>query len=435
MSDDSAGQRAADESNESTRWSLVEQAAGSDPGLRRAALEKLLDHYLPGLRAFLIFQMKIDARGVDDVLQDFVADKVLMRELLGAADRSRGQFGAFLRTALRNFVLDRWRREKAEKRQADRALPLIDQMAEALADRPRATPDLDAVSHGWQVLIETVSRFQSQCDRDGRRDLWDVFALRVLRPAALGTQPADLPRLARRHGLTSTAQVSSLLVTVQRRLDRVLREVLSQYSAPDQLDSEIEQLHQQLLAAGAWKEELVRIAAPSKGAEMSELTPRYELEQLSNVLQFASAEAASLQPDMLAAMVNQLLDASPEGTLIAAGTASPRSKAAGAASGPSLRDVLLGRGGRIELLIRLKESAKRRALRTDDPLPREICTWLYYASIVAAAVHHGQQISALGPEALVQGIDWLLAQSWVDGSARALFEAGRLMWSGDSTAS
>lgn len=400
---------------------MVEQARSPDVQLRQEALERLLAHYLPNLRAYLRFQMHIDPRHVDDLLQDFVADRVLMRGLLAQADPQRGKFHIFLRMAVRSFVLDTWRRQQAAKRSPDRAVGLADQIAAALAERSTTQPDLDEATHAWQVLVETVKTFREECQRDGRTDVWDIFAARFLRPAAVGAEPEQLNRLAERHRLETNAKVSNLLVTAQRRLRQVLREVMLQYVPVDGLDEAIAQLHDQLLAAGAWKAALVSLATPQDmPASISTLDIAFDPDDLRNVLYFLESGIGS-EPHRLGEALEEMLE-TPVDELVDC-TASD----ADMRRTTLLRDVLMGTVGADTTLRQLKEFAKYRAVAARDTLPREVCTWLYYASIVAAAVHHSQRITALGSTTLLQGIDWLLGQSWLDGTSRTLFESGRRM--------
>jgi hypothetical protein len=78
----------------------------------------------------------------------------------------------------------------------------------------------------------------------------------------------------------------------------------------------------------------------------------------------------------------------------------------------------------LELLELAKEFGK--ALRRDPAggVPAEVATVIYYASIVAARLRCGRQISDLDEATLRRGIQWALARPWLDAAIRALFEAG-----------
>jgi hypothetical protein len=81
-----------------TQWSLVERAGQqANPQEQRRALEALLKRYLPALRAHLIEVRRIPSDRADDLLQGFIADKVIEQNLLERAQKERGR--------LRNFVV------------------------------------------------------------------------------------------------------------------------------------------------------------------------------------------------------------------------------------------------------------------------------------------------------------------------------------------
>jgi len=77
----------------------------------------------------------------------------------------------------------------------------------------------------------------------------------------------------------------------------------------------------------------------------------------------------------------------------------------------------------LELLDLAKEFGK--SLRRDPVggVPAEVATVVYYASIVAARLRCGRQISDLDEATLRRGIQWALARPWLDEATRALFQA------------
>lgn len=71
----------------------------------------------------------------------------------------------------------------------------------------------------------------------------------------------------------------------------------------------------------------------------------------------------------------------------------------------------------LQLLQLLKEYAK--ATRADGSLPAEVATVLYHLSVALALSHCGQRITDAPDAKLRAGIDWCLAQSWLDEGTRA----------------
>jgi len=76
----------------------------------------------------------------------------------------------------------------------------------------------------------------------------------------------------------------------------------------------------------------------------------------------------------------------------------------------------------IELLTYVKDFA--RAARNDpaSPLPKEIAGVLYFAAIAVARDRHGRSITRLGEDAVREGVEWVLAQAWVDEQTRSVLK-------------
>jgi hypothetical protein len=77
----------------------------------------------------------------------------------------------------------------------------------------------------------------------------------------------------------------------------------------------------------------------------------------------------------------------------------------------------------LELLQRVKCFAKFCKSTRDGPLPVEVATVLYFASIVRASTSCNTNISALDESGLRRGANWVLGQTWVRGPVRTFFES------------
>ena len=75
----------------------------------------------------------------------------------------------------------------------------------------------------------------------------------------------------------------------------------------------------------------------------------------------------------------------------------------------------------LALLKVMKEFAKANRDNPEGSLPTEIATVIYLAAIVVALTRCGQRITELDDNALREGVDWVVAQPWVDESTRSLF--------------
>jgi RNA polymerase sigma-70 factor (ECF subfamily) len=229
-----------------THWSLVAQAGRDTADVRREALERLLRRYLPALRVHLVHTRRMAPEDADDLLQDFVTNRIIEKDLLSRADRDLGKFRTYLLAALDHFLIDQRRRQGAKKRSPGRGarLDLGDQ-----EDQIPAAPASDTFDRAWArgVLAEALERMRAECAASGRDDVWGVFEGRLLAPILRGSEPMDYEELVARFGLTSAAQASNVLMTAKRTFARTVRAVVGQYALGDEaIESEIRELHEVL---------------------------------------------------------------------------------------------------------------------------------------------------------------------------------------------
>jgi hypothetical protein len=86
-----------------TDWAELSKAAEADV----ARLDRLIRLYWEPLKIYLVATFPGLRQQADLLLQDFAEDKMLKEGWLRKADQSRGRFRDFLKTSLRNSVLDR----------------------------------------------------------------------------------------------------------------------------------------------------------------------------------------------------------------------------------------------------------------------------------------------------------------------------------------
>jgi len=231
-----------------THWSQVALAGLRGEEGRRRALGDLLRRYLPALRAHLVIQCGIPADRADDLLQAFVADKVLEEELIARADRRKGKFRTFLLAALHNFVLDQGRRESARKRSPERAPQSLDGIDPPVLDAPSRALD---VAWAREVLAAAVEGLRAECFGSGRAEVWAVFEARLLGPILGGSAVVPYADLVARLAFRSAAQASNALITAKRQFVRHLRAVIGQYADDEsEIDEEIAALRAALADPG-----------------------------------------------------------------------------------------------------------------------------------------------------------------------------------------
>ena len=98
-----------------TRWSVVLKAGTDSEGdEKKRALEDLCRTYWPPLYAWLRASGH-SREDAEDLVQSLFHE-ILTSDILAGVDRDRGRFRSFLMTALKNLVVDEFRRRTAVKR-------------------------------------------------------------------------------------------------------------------------------------------------------------------------------------------------------------------------------------------------------------------------------------------------------------------------------
>jgi RNA polymerase sigma-70 factor (ECF subfamily) len=232
---------------QTTHWSLVGRAAeqlqsrAADEA-RRQALADLIRRYLPALRTFLIYRRRLDCDAADDILQEFIAEKVLQKGLLAHASKERGRFRMFLMSALDRFALSQFRKQRAKKRFAPDSVPVEEEMD--AADASQLAPDEpSAIAWARQLLHQALDRMRQECERTDRADVWGVFEARLLNPMLHQADPVGYEELVARFKLGSPAQASNVFITSKRTFARVLRQLIGEYEcSEEQIEAEISEL-------------------------------------------------------------------------------------------------------------------------------------------------------------------------------------------------
>jgi DNA-directed RNA polymerase specialized sigma24 family protein len=213
-----------------TDWAELGRAGESD----EARLDRLIRTYWAPLRIFLLATFPSLKDQADLLLQDFAEDKILKKGWLQRADRRRGKFRDFLKTSLRNFVLDRLSRAEFKHPPVS-----LDELAQ---EPPAAPASSEAFDLTWArtVLAQTLRRMEADCrdpsaDQPRRSHIWEMFRLRLLDPVFEDTAPPPYEELIARFGLRSPTDASNLLLSGKRifkmHLGRVIREYAEQDAA------------------------------------------------------------------------------------------------------------------------------------------------------------------------------------------------------------
>lgn len=235
-----------------TRWSLVIRsgARASEEGFR--ALEQLVTCYRPALKTYLVYVKKLDPEQADDLIQGFLADKVLQSGLLALAEREKGRFRTYLLTALERYRVSVYRKETAGKRSPGAGMMAnLDEIQEIVAD-PHAGSDTFDIAWARELIQRTLQQVRTELESSDRAAFWAIFAARIVEPILDGALPAAYEKLVGRLGFASPMQASNALITAKRMFVRKLREAVADYVVGEQqIDAELADLQAILAGAGA----------------------------------------------------------------------------------------------------------------------------------------------------------------------------------------
>jgi len=227
-----------------TRWTLVLTAGRSDTACAQRALSELCGTYWYPLYAF-IRRRGHAAHDAQDLTQAFFA-RLLEKHALADLTRERGRFRSFLLTALKNFLVDEWRRQRSAKRGGGCVISLDAVEAEsryALEPVDTLTPER-LFERNWALtLLDTVyRRLQLEYAATGKGELFATlkFCLTGVR--------SDLPYadLAARLGSNENT-VKTLVRRMRQRYRELLRDEVAQgVASADEIEDELNGLFRAL---------------------------------------------------------------------------------------------------------------------------------------------------------------------------------------------
>ncbi len=226
-----------------TRWTSLVQPAqqGSE-----SALDAIVKGYYVPLQKYLMFQWRISEDRAQDLLQGFMADKILGKGILRMANRGKGKFRTFLISTLKNYSIDQFRKSAP------------DQLHDEINDKKQiqdgaATAD-ESFEYEWarETLKQALEGMESECRQKGRMDLWELFRVRLVAPILDGEPEVPYEHLVARFALKSPSAAFNLLLTGKRMFERHLRHIVGTYAGDDaDVEEEIVDLRKIFARAGA----------------------------------------------------------------------------------------------------------------------------------------------------------------------------------------
>jgi RNA polymerase sigma-70 factor (ECF subfamily) len=226
---------------QTTHWSLVLEAGNRGSAKSNEALARLCGDYWVPLYVF-VRRFGNSAHAAEDLTQEFFA-QLLEKEYLQDADRSRGRFRSFLLGAVKHFLVNRRKAERAQKRGGRRSILSLDFAEAEAACRVEPwhadTPErLFARQWALVVLSRVMSRLEEEWSKGGKAEQFG--RLRGLLTADKA-QPA-YRTVAEELG-TSEAGVKMAVHRLRKRYRELLRDEIAQTVAdPAEIEDELKGL-------------------------------------------------------------------------------------------------------------------------------------------------------------------------------------------------
>lgn len=398
-------------------------SAAQDPD----QLNTLVRHYRPMLLAHLVCDRRVPHEEAEDVLQEFLMQRIVAGPLLQKVDRTHGGFRSYLIRSLENFHCDHVRRKDARKRAPEQARPFGDE--DFLPSPLSADQELRAnAALALDDLREALRRLQQNCVEENRPDRWGVFDGRVL-AELYGLPPVSYEDLARTWRLASAKQAANNFVTVRNRFMRYLLEVRRERrpGTRDQADDVVlTEWRTDLQAAGP---ELLETLRALLWGQLPGVTTICEPRRFTALPLGKLLEPRPAGEVDLARTFRQLLELP---VLSDLGDVDPRLVARlrelASAGGPALRslgEVLRHPQPGVELLDVVKQFAKDNSKTPDSPLAAHVAVLLYFLCIACGLVRHGARLTTHSEGQLRDYFHQLLCNNWIEEEWKSLLREAR----------
>lgn len=224
-----------------TRWTMVLTAGDRSAGSRaHEALAQLAQAYWFPLYAYLRRQGR-SAADAEDLTQAFFA-RLIEKNTLSAADRTKGKFRTFLLTSFQNFVISEYHKGAALKRGGGNVLNLDAMDAETrYHQEPASSLSPEKVYEqrwAWAVLDQVLAKLRLQYQQRGLGEEFDVLKTALV-PSS---QPADNAKMAEQLGLSIDTLNVAIHRMRRRYRDLVRAEIAQTVADPSLIDEEIQYL-------------------------------------------------------------------------------------------------------------------------------------------------------------------------------------------------
>ncbi len=218
----------------STVMSMIRGAAQSSPEARRQQFDRLIRQYGPPLECYLMQYGRVPPDQAEDLVHEFLIarllkptpqDNLVSRFLQSQQKSPHRRFRDYLRRSLLNFLRDQQRRPSLKTTGFDHLENFVPH------DEAARPPDEEySVEWASNLLRLAINAMRRECEEKGQLDVWDVFDLRVLKPARTGQPAVSFEELCSGGRFGTPRQAVNLLQTAIRKLNRLMRQMIVDYT-------------------------------------------------------------------------------------------------------------------------------------------------------------------------------------------------------------
>ncbi len=200
---------------DSTDWTQLVIARDWGASSGKEAFERLLTRYRPAMVQFVTTKYRLHPNDAEEIVQQFIVDRMIEQNLFAKADRARGKFRGFLATVLHHYIIDKLRAKKIQAPDAT-ASAHIDTIAQEVP--------VDHFDRAWaeSVLAEALAATEYDLVEGGKETYWKLFHNRVVEAAYSGREIRPYEEVVLELGFESPRAASNALVTAKRSFTRCL---------------------------------------------------------------------------------------------------------------------------------------------------------------------------------------------------------------------
>lgn len=214
----------------STSWTLIRAAHGQS---WREPLQRLITLYWKPAYFYIRAAGRRGVEEAKDLTQEFFA-RMLERRDWEKLTPERGSFRGFLKRALKNFVIDASRREKARKPETGILVFRFEECQDALPETGGEDPD-GVFDREWfrTVLRESLAELERKLRASGHEEHFRVFRRYCFPEGQEGQAAGTYADVAKEFRLTET-DVRKRLERCRAELRKIVLEKIRDYSGEDE---------------------------------------------------------------------------------------------------------------------------------------------------------------------------------------------------------